>query len=58
MDDTDRELRCPWCQRKVTYHIVSGTLRISCSYCRLDGFLTGLPVGTKLEDFESRKTIS
>lgn len=59
LDDDKKSFVCPWCQREdIRFHIVSGTLRLNCPYCRLDAFITRLPVGTSLKDFESRKTIS
>ncbi|MHA2270791.1 MAG: hypothetical protein ACXACI_02945 [Candidatus Hodarchaeales archaeon] len=58
----DREKRstltCPWCNNETKTHTISGTVRFTCENCKCDGFITRLPKGITIQDFQSRKTIA
>ncbi|MFW9992500.1 MAG: hypothetical protein ACFFD4_10685 [Candidatus Odinarchaeota archaeon] len=57
-DFTEREVKCPWCDRVATTIVVSGTLKIACNKCGMQAFVTKLPSGTKINQYVSRRTIS
>ncbi|MHA1166771.1 MAG: hypothetical protein ACTSP4_05545 [Candidatus Hodarchaeales archaeon] len=55
---SEQAIRCPWCMREASTIVVSGTLKIACSKCGMQAFVTKLPSGTKINNYVSRRTIS
>jgi hypothetical protein len=55
----EMELVCPWCATHTISTIVNhGTLRMKCSECGMDAFVTKIPRNIKLEDYVSRRLIA
>jgi hypothetical protein len=52
------ELVCPWCHTHSINAIVNhNTLRLKCSECRMDAFVTRIPPDKKLSDYNTRRMI-
>jgi ribosomal protein L44E len=55
----DMELVCPFCHTHTISTIVNhGTLRIKCSECSMDAFVTRIPRTKKLSEYVSRRLIA
>ncbi|MFX1283821.1 MAG: hypothetical protein ACFFB5_09200 [Promethearchaeota archaeon] len=55
----EMELVCPWCHtHSITTIINHGTLRLRCTDCGMDAFITRIPRNKKLSDYISRRLIS
>ena len=58
-DVNKNRVRCPWCNTEINnMHAISNTVRFTCESCKLDAFITKLPKGVSIRDFQSRKTIA
>ena len=56
---TEFELICPWCHtHTITITVNHGTLRLKCTECNMDAFVTRIPSNKKLSDYISRRLIS
>jgi len=53
------ELVCPWCHTQtITATVNHRTLRLRCTQCYMDAFVTRIPRNKKLDDYISRRLIS
>lgn len=53
------ELTCPWCHsHTVTTTVNHRTLRLKCTECNMDAFVTRIPQNKKLTDYIPRRLIS
>ena len=56
---TEEELVCPWCHiHSVSGLVNHGTLRLKCSECGMDAFITKIPRNRKLDDYIPRRLIT
>ncbi len=57
--EAERELVCPFCQTHTITTIVNhGTLRMKCTECNMDAFVTRIPRTKKLTEYISRRLIA
>ncbi|UCE12974.1 MAG: hypothetical protein JSV04_12380 [Candidatus Heimdallarchaeota archaeon] len=55
----EMELTCPWCHTHTIYTSVNHkTLRLRCTECQMDAFVTRIPRNKRLTDYISRRLIS
>lgn len=53
------ELVCPWCHtHSITAVVNHRTLRMKCTECGMDAFVTRIPRNKKLSDYISRRLIA